>query len=68
MPRSEYKNLLQCRECGARAFEIHGPTISNGIVRCAECRAEIGSLDEFISVVEAHFRGLEPGPRKRRFH
>jgi len=64
MPRSKDNNLLQCRECGSRNFAIHGPTIRNGIVQCAECRAVVGSLDEFMSIVEAHFQKLERGRRK----
>jgi hypothetical protein len=65
MPRSKDKNLLQCRECGSRAFAIHGPTIRNGIVQCAECRAEVAPLEEFMSIVEAHIERQEQVRRKR---
>jgi len=65
MPRSKEKNPLQCRECGSRAFAIHGPTIRNGIVRCAECLSEIGSLDAFSAMVEAHFKREDQKERKR---
>ena len=55
---------LQCRECGSRAFVIHGPTIKNDIVLCAECRAEFGSLDEFRVMVEASIK-KQNEPRRR---
>ena len=68
MPRSKDENLSQCRECGSPAFAIHGPTIRNGMVRCAECLSEIGSLDAFSAMVEAHFKRQDQKQRKRRFH
>ena len=65
MSQSKDKKVLQCRDCGSRNFAIHGPTIRNGIVQCAECRAEIAPLDEFMSIVEAHVARQEQMRRKR---
>jgi ribosomal protein L37AE/L43A len=62
------KYLLQCPECGSRAFEIQGPLIESGIVQCVACHAEICPVDEFLAAAEALLESAEQELRKRRFN
>jgi DNA-directed RNA polymerase subunit RPC12/RpoP len=67
MHRDKDKYVLQCRECGSRVLEIHGPAMTNAVVECASCHAEIGSLDEFLAFAEERIEG-DQERRNRRFH
>jgi hypothetical protein len=68
MSRSNDKYLLQCPECGSRAFEIQGPLIESGVVQCVACHAEICPVDEFLAAAEALLESAEQELRKRRFN
>ena len=68
MAQSKDKDILACPNCGSRAFAIYGPTSTDGIVRCAECRIEIAPLDQFMAAVEDHVRQQQQEQRDRRLH
>jgi len=68
MAQSNDNPILECPHCGSRAFAIYGPTITDGIVRCAECRIEIAPLDQFMAAVEDHVRQQQQEQRDRRLH
>jgi len=68
MHRHKDKNLLQCPECGCRSFEIQGPLLETGLVRCVSCHAEICAVDEFLAAAEALIASEEQERQKRRFH
>jgi hypothetical protein len=66
--RSKDRYMWQCSGCSSHVFEVHGPTIVNAVVRCAECDAKIGPLEEFMASVEVRIGSQGPEPRKGRFH
>jgi len=68
MAQSKDKDILECPSCGSRAFSIYGPTSTDGIVRCAECRIEIAPLEEFMATVEEHVQRQQQEQRSRRLH
>ena len=68
MHRTKDKYVWQCRACGSRAFEIQGPTITNDVVRCVKCHAEMGTVDEFLAAAEARMEREDQERRKHRFH
>ena len=68
MHPSNDKYLLQCPDCGCRAFVTQGPLIETGVVQCVACQAEIGPVDEFLAAAEARIEREQQELRKRRFH
>ena len=68
MHRNNDKYLLQCPECGCRAFEILGPLIESGIVQCFACHSEIAQVDGFLAAAEALLESAEHELQKRRFN
>jgi hypothetical protein len=67
-PRSQDKYVWQCSGCSSHVFEVHGPTMANAVVRCAECDAKIGPLEEFMASVEGRIEGQDQALWKGRFH
>ena len=68
MPSEEEKYVLICPECGSRTFEIYDTKAVVAMVHCAECRAEVGHLDEIMAGIEARMERQEQERRKRGFH
>ena len=68
MQSEEEKYVLVCPECGSRTFEVHDPQAVDATVHCAECRAEVGRLDEVMATIEARIERREQKQRRRGFH